>query len=49
MSMEHISNVIDRVILHDEGPVKTGIVFLDDAIGGYYPGELTTICGGENS
>lgn len=49
MSMEHIGNVIERVTLHNEGPVKTGIAFLDNAIGGYYPGELMTVCGGENS
>jgi hypothetical protein len=45
--MEHIEEIIKRVIVQNEQPITTGIKFLDDAIGGYYPGEMTTICGEE--
>lgn len=46
--MEHISNIIDRAVRQEQTPISTGIKFLDNRIGGYFPGELTTICGGEN-
>lgn len=45
--MEHIEQVIKNVTTRDEQPITTGIKFLDNAIGGYYPGEMTTICGEE--
>ena len=45
--MEHIEEIIKSVIAQNEQPITTGIKFLDDAIGGYYPGEMTTICGEE--
>lgn len=45
--MEHIEQVIKNVTTRDEQPISTGIKFLDNAIGGYYPGEMTTICGEE--
>ncbi len=47
--MEHISEVLERVSLQNPEPIKTGFKFLDDSIGGYYPGEMTTICGAEGS
>ena len=43
--MEHISNIIDEVIQQEITPIKSGIKFLDETLGGYYPGEMTTICG----
>ena len=45
--MEHISEIIKETV---EGcnPITTGLKFLDSTIGGYYPGELTTICGEED-
>ena len=47
--MEHISNIIDEVIQQEITPIKSGIKFLDETLGGYYPGEMTTICGDINS
>lgn len=47
--MEHINEIIKHVINNNEHPISTGFKFLDNAIGGYYPGQLTTICGNENS
>ena len=47
--MEHIEQVINNVVKQNEYPISTGFKFLDDAIGGYYPGQLTTICGNEDS
>ena len=47
--MEHINEIIKHVINNNEHPISTGFKFLDTAIGGYYPGQLTTICGNENS
>ena len=43
--MEHISNIIEEVKQQEIIPIKSGIKFLDDTLGGYYPGEVTTICG----
>lgn len=45
--MEHISEIIKETV---EGcnPITTGLKFLDSTIGGYYLGELTTICGEED-
>ena len=45
--MEHISNVI-KSFKSKVKPISTGFRFLDKAIGGYYPGTLTTICGAED-
>lgn len=45
--MEHIEEIIKSVTTRNEQPISTGIKFLDNAIGGYYPGEMTTICGEE--
>ena len=47
--MEHISNVIERNANLKAKPISTGFKFLDKAIGGYYPGSMTTICGAEDS
>ncbi len=46
--MEHISKVLDDICQQEVKPIKTGIPYLDETIGGYYPGEMTTICGEEN-
>lgn len=45
--MEHISKILDEISQQDIKPIETGIKFFDDTIGGYYPGEVTTICGEE--
>lgn len=47
--MEHISNIIDEVMHKECTPILSGIKFLDESLGGYYPGEITTICGGVDS
>lgn len=47
--MKHISDFIDVTTSTQPDPIKTGFRFLDDTIGGYYPGELTTLCGFEDS
>ena len=47
--MEHISNVIEGNANLKAEPISTGFKFLDKAIGGYYPGSMTTICGAEDS
>lgn len=47
--MEHISDIIENVQSLTDYPISTGFKFLDTIIGGYYPGELTTICGEEDS
>ena len=45
--MEHISKVLEGLHQQNNVPIETGISFLDKTIGGYYPGEMTTICGSE--
>ena len=45
--MEHISKIIDELSKQEIIPIDTGIAYLDTTIGGYYPGEVTTICGEE--
>lgn len=47
--MRHIGEIIDQEKKRDVRPLLTGVRFLDKILGGYYPGELTTICGGEDS
>lgn len=47
--MEHITSIIDKEIKKKENPIKTGFKFLDDIIGGFYPGELTVVTGCQNS
>ena len=46
--MEHISNIIKETTKLKVKPISTGFKFLDKAIGGYYPGSMTTICGAED-
>ncbi len=46
--MEHISEIIKEATVADGKPIATGLRFLDGILGGYYPGELTTICGEED-
>ena len=46
--MEHISDIIENLLSLTDYPLSTGFKFLDTVIGGYYPGELTTICGEED-
>ncbi len=45
--MEHISEILEEVRGQKVEPIKTGIAYLDETIGGYYPGEMTTVCGEE--
>ena len=47
ISMEHISKVFDMISQQVVTPIETGIKYFDATIGGYYPGEVTTICGEE--
>ena len=41
--MEHISKVLDKISRQVITPIETGVKYLDSTIGGYYPGEVTTI------
>lgn len=43
--MERIEKVINEVKKEEIRPFSTGFKFLDRVIGGFYPGQLTTICG----
>ena len=43
--MEHIYDCMKRAMGKEMEPIKTGYRFLDETIGGYYPGEVTTIGG----
>lgn len=45
INMEHISKVLDKISRQVITPIETGVKYLDSTIGGYYPGEVTTICG----
>ena len=45
--MEHVSNLFDKMCKQKIKPIDTGIPFLDNIIGGYFPGEMTTVCGNE--
>ena len=47
IDMEHVSKIINEISQHAITPIETGIAYFDAAIGGYYPGEVTTICGEE--
>ena len=46
--MEHVCDIIEETTSATICPISTGFKFLDTIIGGYYPGELTTICGEED-
>ena len=46
--MEHVSDIIEEMDPVEDYPISTGFKFLDTVIGGYYPGEMTTICGEED-
>ena len=46
--MEHISTIIETEIKKQDNPINTGFKFLDETIGGFYPGEMTTVCGSED-
>lgn len=46
--MKHISEIINEAMAVEPKPIETGIKSLDELIGGYYPGELTTVCGRED-
>ena len=46
--MEHVSDIIKEMDPVEDYPISTGFKFLDTIIGGYYPGEMTTICGEED-
>ena len=43
--MIHIKESIDRVQKQGLTTMPTGLKFLDDSLGGLYPGEMTIICG----
>lgn len=47
INMEHISKLLDEITQQVITPIETGITYLDATIGGYYSGEVTTICGEE--
>lgn len=47
--MKHIRDLIGTATATQPEPIKTGFRFLDETIGGYYPGELTTLCGFEDN
>lgn len=44
-NMEHVYDCMKRSMGKEMEPIKTGYRFLDETIGGYYPGEVTTIGG----
>lgn len=46
--MKHVSEIVSEVIADRTDPIMTGLPPLDELVGGYYPGELTVVCGGEN-
>ena len=48
IKMEHVCDIIEETTSATICPISTGFKFLDTIIGGYYPGELTTICGEED-
>ena len=43
--MQHISEIIAEISQQVTKPIETGIKCFDDTIGGFYPGEVTAICG----
>lgn len=43
--MEHMSEIFEDIRRQEIVPIETGIPYLNETIGGYYPGEMTTICG----
>ena len=43
--MRHIKESIDQVKNQDVSALPFGLEFLDDYLGGLYPGEMTVICG----
>ena len=43
--MRHIKDSIDQVKNQDVSALPFGLEFLDDYLGGLYPGEMTVICG----
>lgn len=43
--MRHIKESIDQVKNQDVSPIPFGLEYLDDYLGGLYPGEMTVICG----
>ena len=47
INMEHICEIIAEISQQVIKPIETGIKYFDDTIGGYYPGEVTAICGEE--
>ena len=43
--MRHIKDSMDRIKEQKVSDLPVGIKFLDNNLGGLYPGELTVICG----
>ena len=44
--MIHIKEIVEEVLANEEEVLTAGLKFLDENLGGLYPGELTVICGG---
>lgn len=43
--MKHIKEIVENVLANEEEAMTTGLRFLDENMGGLYPGELTTLFG----
>lgn len=47
--MRHIKDGINRIKEQGEAVLPVGMKFLNEYLGGLYPGEMTVICGAENA
>lgn len=47
--MKHIKEIVESYLKEKTEGLPTGLKFLDENIGGLYPGELTVICGDSDS
>lgn len=46
--MKHINEIVKNISVKEEPAKTAGLKFLDENIGGLYPGEFTVICGDAN-
>ena len=46
--MKHITEIVQDVKGRETKPLTAGLKFLDEIMGGLYPGEMTVICGDTN-
>lgn len=46
--MKHITEIVQNVKGRETKPLTAGLKFLDEIMGGLYPGEMTVICGDTN-